>query len=141
MRSNARIVHVKPIFVLLGGSKRFAAGTFSGEAKWFRHLLRKRNRTMKRSMIFTLAAVVMSAWFIPSSVEAGPFQRLFSRLRGDRGVQYVQRDSGTDNGIYRRYSYEPSMEPSTGSRTYRSQEARKPNWWYPKADPRRYGSY
>ena len=96
---------------------------------------------MKRSMILTLAAVMMSAWFIPSSVEAGPFQRLFSRVRGDTGVQYVQTDSGVDNGAYRRYSYEPSMERSTSTRTYRSQEARKPNWYYPKSDPRRYGSY
>ena len=97
---------------------------------------------MKRSMILTLAAVVMSAWFIPSSVEAGPFQRLFSRMRGDTGgVQYVQTDNGSDNGSYRRYSYEPSVAPSTSTRTYRSQEARKPNWYYPKSDPRRYGSY
>ncbi len=92
---------------------------------------------MKRSMILMLAAVVMSAWFIPSSVNAGPLQRLFSRLRGDSGVQYVETDSGTD----RLYSYEPSMEPSTGTRIYRSQEARKPNWMYPKSDPRRYDTY
>lgn len=91
---------------------------------------------MKRSMILTLGTLVMSAWFIPSSVEAGPLQRLFSRLRGDTAVQYVETDSSTD----RRYSYGPSMEPSTGTRIDSSQEARKPNWMYPKRDPRFYGS-
>lgn len=93
---------------------------------------------MKRFILLTLGAIALSTSFVPTSAEAGPLRRLFSRwFGGNAEVRYVE----TDSGAYRRYSYEPSTEPWRGDRMDRSREAQKPAWWYPKTDPRRDGSY
>lgn len=89
---------------------------------------------MKRFTIIAVATLTVGTWLAPSSAQAQPLRRFFNRLfgGGETTVRYVETDTG------RRYSYEPSMEPATEVRSYRSREATKSPWMYPKSDPRRY---
>ena len=97
---------------------------------------------MRRLFSISFAALIISASFVPSSANAGPLQRLLGRLRSDTNSAVYYSNATVDAS--RRYSYEPGMDSPTVTRSYqthRNYETRKPNWWYPKADPRRYGSY
>lgn len=90
---------------------------------------------MRRLLTMTLAVTLFGSWLIPNSADAGPLRRLFARLRGDGNN--VVRTTPAESDSYRRYSYEPSTD--RGTNVGRSRSAAKPNWWYPKTDPRRYG--
>ena len=90
---------------------------------------------MRRSFWLMMAATLLASGFASNSADAGPLQRFFSRLR-------VERDTvvRTERDEYRRYSYEPSTEPTTARATpaYSGRSAAKSPWMYPKSDPRRY---
>ena len=89
---------------------------------------------MKRFTHITLAIIVFATSFTPVTAEAGIFRRLFGRRDRAPVVRYYYE---TEDG-YRRYSYEPGMQPSSGTRVYYREEEDKPAYLYPKTDPRRY---